>query len=115
MAKYFIFIFLMLQILASQAQDTVIKKKIPFKFSRGISSKDYIPGIIILKFKAGAAPSSQTLSTKQLPTVKASSVIQIKRKFPEVDSEYKLNARGRKDEGLSRIYELNFLKSANIQ
>ncbi len=115
MAKYFIFIFLMLQILASQAQNTVIKKKIPFKFSRDISSKDYIPGLIILKFKAGAAPSSQTLSTKQLPTVKASSVIQIKRKFPEVDSEYKLNARGRKDEGLNRIYELNFSKSAKIE
>ncbi len=105
----------MLYILASQAQDTVIKKKPFFEVPQGITSKDYIPGLIILKFRAGAEPSSKIFSSKHIPTVKAGSVISVKSKFPETDFELRTNARNRKDVGLNRIYELNISKSVNIE
>ncbi|MEJ6982143.1 S8 family peptidase [Pedobacter sp. P351] len=113
MKKPLIILSLLLYFIASQAQDTGIKNNRIFKFPPGITSNDYIPGRIILKFKAGVESSSKSLSS--IPKLKSAVVISMDKKFPETYPENKTYSRGQKDPGLNRIFELVISTSADIE
>lgn len=104
----------LLHILFTLAQNADKQKSRAFKLPEGISTKDYVPGVVIVKFKAvGSSP--KTLSVVPPSVLKSKNIISAKRKFGGPESSITTSARRRDKVGLDRIYELRITNSASIE
>lgn len=108
-------IFFLLKIITLQAQSNFVQKQQPFKLPSGITTKDYIPDVVIIKYKASGGSTAKTLSGKQLPTITSASILALEKVFPEQDYAAKTFSRNIPDNGLSRIYKATVSKSAGIE
>ncbi|MGV3509682.1 MAG: S8 family serine peptidase, partial [Sphingobacteriaceae bacterium] len=103
------------QALVLQAQTGLDSKGKFFKFPAGITSKDYIPGVILVKFKSEINPSAKTFSTRQFPTIKSASILSVLQKFPETKTTNETFARRGKEVGLNRVYEVKVSHSDGLE
>jgi len=106
---------ILLKILTLQAQSNSIQKSQTFKLPAGITTKDYISDVVIIKYKVSAESSAKTLSGKQSPTIKSATVLSLEKMFPEQEYAAKTFSRNVQDDGLSRIYKATISKSAGIE
>ena len=97
------------------------KAKRLFKFPVGITSKDYLPNQIIIKFKAeNSLPSTTTIKSDRLKSIhqiKAIKVVGLKQIFTDRSFEKLMGTApiANDQTGLNRIYELKFIGSLNIE
>ncbi|MBC7916111.1 MAG: S8 family peptidase [Pyrinomonadaceae bacterium] len=105
MKKIVLNLFLLFTIFDSQAQNRNLKGPKPFKMPDGITVKDYLPNVIIVKLKE-AASNSKTFSASPAALLKSSSILSISQKFPAIRSFAETSRYSVKDTiGLNRIYE----------
>jgi serine protease len=94
--KIFLYFFIICSFSVAFASDDPHLQKHPFKMPAGVTSRDYLPGKIIIKFKEG---SSQNLS------IRNSRIFTLKSAAERLSS---LNKLSKDDSGLDRIFEVNF-------
>ncbi len=122
MNKVLLYLFSALIIIPAFAKDDpqALKGRV-FKLPAGVSSKDYLPNTLIVKFKGGPAGSTRLFSSAQgIQTleVKSASITHINQLFKNSSSQTKSNsvsAQKSQDIGLNRIYELKFSGKAGIE
>lgn len=111
-------LFLCLNILIVQAQNPPVPASKLFKLPKYVTVKDYVPGVLIVKFKAVAGSSSKTKSvTVPDHNVKSRSVVSQRKMFSQPISSLRTSALRKPDDevGLGRIYEVKISTSANIE
>lgn len=108
------FLFLLLFSVSSFAQTNYSRKKV-FKLSAATSSRDYIGGSVIVKFKEKAS-GAKTLSSVPSLTLRSAVMTSLTQKFPAGLSKDKSAVSKEVDRiGLSRIYELKYSGEAGIE
>lgn len=87
-----------------------------FKLPRGVTSKDYIPNQVIVKFKAASAMNkSKSLTAGSQPLkISAASVTGLKPLFSQ-PSRASVRTFREEEAGLSRIYELTYAGQSSIE
>ncbi|MBC8052079.1 MAG: S8 family serine peptidase [Sphingobacteriaceae bacterium] len=115
MIKPLLTFFLVFNILAAQAQNSIQPKSRLFTLPRDITVNDYVPGVVIVKFKEAVGSSAKTRTLGLPGTLKSKSVLSLKKVFTEAASSVKTSARRQNDAGLSRIYELQVNRASNIE
>ena len=118
MKRSLLTLFFFFNILVLQAQKNAPSTgRKPFKISQRPGSNSYVPGIIIVKFKAITSASSKTLSSRQPAyTLNSTSIVSLKQMFAESTAETKISSRRQEDKiGMGRIYEVKLSPSANIE
>ncbi len=92
-----------------------------FKLPVGVSSKDYLPNTLIVKFKGSASGINQLFSSSdgiQTLNIKSASIINIHQVFRNTSSKEQTNsvsAQKTQSIGLNRIYQLKFSGKAGIE
>ncbi len=104
------------------AQDgTDLRKKAIFKLPRQISDKDYIPGIVIVKFRKGITASqinsvSSAFVSRQIPGKTTDQINRIFKNSIQAKTAEGIRRRAIVDTvGLDRIYHLSFDKINGIE
>lgn len=115
MGKLTFILFFLLHTFALQAQNAEMQKRKVFKLPKGISSKDYVPGVIVVKFRAGAASTSRTLPGTATTRAKSGSILSLKKTFPETGSLIETFSKQGTDHGLDRIYNAEISKSLDVE
>lgn len=105
----------LLQILIVQAQSNFTQKKKVFKLPEGITSQDYIPDVIIIKYKASSESAVKTSFDKKSSAIKNTSLISLEKVFPGQEYKASTFSRSVPDDGLNRIYRATIAKSAEIE
>ncbi|MDF3076565.1 MAG: family serine peptidase [Sphingobacteriaceae bacterium] len=111
---------LILTVLCCCAYAQIPVKKKTFTLPKGVSQADYLPGVVIVKFKPAALAQAgnttkSSASSAPILKLKTASVSSIKSKFPS-DSKSSDGTISREQViGLDRIYELHFTAASPIE
>lgn len=103
--------------LLSSAQTNYYGKSRTFKLPTGSTSADYLPNVVIVKFKdasAAAVTTQEQVSVK----LKSASVASLKQKFPSASGVMKNSASISREalaQGLDRIYEMRYSGTTGIE
>ncbi|MXV14602.1 S8 family serine peptidase [Hufsiella ginkgonis] len=96
------------------AQDAATQKKSGYKFTlpAGVTTRDYRPGILIVKFKPVTTSGAKVQNTPATPQIRltGAQVVSVTRKFPAetVSGGAATISKAAADNGLDRIYEVKF-------
>ncbi|WP_374165570.1 S8 family serine peptidase [Arcticibacter sp. MXS-1] len=111
-------LFLLCSVLSSFAQTSPANKNRTFKLSAQSGKKIFVPGLVIVKLKEGAAPNSaaKTLSAGPVLDLKSATIESLVQKFPATNLNKSKSAVSRETDriGLSRIYELRYFGDVDI-
>jgi gliding motility-associated-like protein len=110
-----IFLFIFLGYFTGYAQNSSLSQR-TFNLPAGSTTKDYMPGIIILKFRSTDAASAKKQASPEainalLISIKNVKIESVTKKFPTPDNAQQTESAG----GLDRIYEIKFSGTAGIE
>lgn len=112
MHKYLLILFFSFIMPTLYAQKGGREEHRVFRLPKGVSSRDYVPGVIIVKFKATSGSVSKLMSVKPLMVESAGS---LKKMFSEIEGAATTLKRKRDAVGLNRIYEVQVNQNTSIE
>ncbi len=121
--KRLLLLFCCFHVLTALGQnDAGISRRTSFKLPQGISQKDYLPDVIIVKFRKGSTTaqirSASSASSLRNLNIKASelNINQLFKNSIKASSSEAIQRMAIKDTvGIDRIYELNFISKHGIE
>ncbi len=117
----FIFLLLLLCYIHTKAQQISVSNGVrKFSFTQNTTTKDYIPGIIILKFKSTSIQTSANVNasntTNVLGNIKGVTIESMVRKFPDLQKKANTTLSKLEDEfGFNLIHEIKYVSKLDIE